>query len=741
MRRRAGTWSRAWTTASRPLRAGLLLALVAGCATSPTPAPGTAAATGAIASPVVAASPAATQDPAASPLPPPAATTPPVAQEPTSVDRILEARDAGSLDEPTALLYRVYAIFGDPRLPAEYASTTWDEDGGALAEAALQIDTLPPEVAAELRPYLARPTDPSSVFHGSGAIGMVPGTAVLAMARPAPAHDPDAPAAVVCDRATNWGYIDGAEPWRVWGPCNGPSDPQLIEEAADAVADLWPDLTAFMGPPIPDAGGPDEAGDGRIDIYLVSQCVSRAGRCLWWAGNQDSLGVATVTSEYRGSPGSRASSGFIRISSSAFGTSLRSALAHELFHVLEYAHNVDGPLAGGWHWFVEASAKWSEWYFVPGTRGTEVYPWFATYQGSSFGLQSTTGNNEYASYVWPLFMEQERGAAAIQAAWAAIDGLTDHRGITAVINRQLPFATNYRELAVRAWNEILRPGNPIPKRLQALDPTLPEWIPFGRRITVTGRLPANPHGTLTRRIPESIQSLYSRYAQFDVDDDVGQITLDFSALAPIDALDVDLLLKIRDTGWERRKLSTGSTRLCRNVDEDRVDQMIVVLSNHDIDSRLFVEGDWTIESLKEPCIGYEVKITWTDSYAGVLDTITFQGTIDAFDTEAPGDGAFLTGTGTAVGSRPGWKGCNPGIEDTPSGLVRAEFGAQIIGDTVTISGWAGFDTALSGVVTGAFTLPVDGGTARIEPGPLFGDLCPRTSFGTIEVKRFEKLAP
>jgi hypothetical protein len=37
---------------------------------------------------------------------------------PTSFDKIEEARAAGTIDDETALLYEIFAVFGDPRLPA-----------------------------------------------------------------------------------------------------------------------------------------------------------------------------------------------------------------------------------------------------------------------------------------------------------------------------------------------------------------------------------------------------------------------------------------------------------------------------------------------------------------------------------------------------------------------------------------------------------------------------------------------
>ena len=43
---------------------------------------------------------------------------------------------------------------------------------------------------------------------------------------------------------------------------------------------------------------------------------------------------------------------------------IKQDLIHEFFHVLQFAHNLDGTHKGAQvHWFVEASAVWSETYY------------------------------------------------------------------------------------------------------------------------------------------------------------------------------------------------------------------------------------------------------------------------------------------------------------------------------------------------------------------------------------------
>jgi hypothetical protein len=80
---------------------------------------------------------------------------------PTSQVLIAEALTRGDIDYPTSLLYRVWALFQDSRLPAEYdGAGAAEEDGELFAELANMRGFLPTEIEAEIAPYLVRPDDP-----------------------------------------------------------------------------------------------------------------------------------------------------------------------------------------------------------------------------------------------------------------------------------------------------------------------------------------------------------------------------------------------------------------------------------------------------------------------------------------------------------------------------------------------------------------------------------------------------
>ncbi len=143
-------------------------------------------------------------------------------------------------------------------------------------------------------------------------------------------------------------------------------------------------------------------------------------------------------------------------------------------------------------------------------------------------------------------------------------------------------------------------------------------------------------------------------------------------------------------------------------------------------------------------LGWLVKIAWTDLYDGTPDTITFDGVVDTVPLGDEYPGISLIGTGTATGSRTGWKACNPGIDVTPSGTVPAIFLAILDGDRLTVSAYADVNTTLTGISTSPFTVDSTVETAQtveVNLGPPIGTLCPHTSYGKATITPVQSPPP
>lgn len=513
-----------------------------------------------------AAFPAAATPAAATPVFLPAVFLPGDAAPLTAQQLIARARAAGQISYGTSLLYRAYALFGDPRLPRELLGAGSEGEDGALfveiAEAALSDAE-----RAQLRPFVVRPDHPESVFSASAAAVAAPGLAAAA-----------------CD-ARGWAAVTSAvAPVKVHALCAGKGYDAALAKALAAVEELWGPMVALMGPPILDEGGDDAGGSTEIDIYLLpsAEAVVRRGADYTMGGLD--MGQARVTAPFRDGT----ASSFVMIGDKLLASGrFKSALAHELFHVFQSTHNSVISFRGRaeW-WFTEASAVWAESHFVRAGSADQVHARFVnSFQRDDLSLHTSADPSDpdqarerlhmYAAYIWPFFMEQERGARAVADAWRAMRGVgNDWEKGMAAIDAQLPFAANFRRFAVRNLNAALLPGDPVQPRYVALDPSFPD----GARPStedyafVSGGSSSEPAHTFRTELP----ALRARYFQVTVLEGARGLTV---ALRDTDrsAVDLDLLLKRRGGGWEHLAVDgAGRASACD------VEEAYLIVSNHSL---------------------------------------------------------------------------------------------------------------------------------------------------------------
>lgn len=540
------------------------------------------------------------------------------AAAPTSMSKIIEALKSGVIDEPTSLLYRLYASFNDDRLPAAYQGEA-AEDNAVGVRVRQLWPTLTADQQAAMLPFMVRPTSPKSVWLPAASASA--GGAQLASVRLT---------ATACQDGFLRKQVSPTVPIVIWGQCGGMSEANvaaLVDEVAQDMAELWEPMTKYMGEPIGDANVVNDAfadspegGDGLLDIYLVDSSRTLHGRGL-------STRVLAVTSDWTpwvGSAGSEASSAYIVVNDVAgAGVNLRSTLAHEFFHVLQDAHNNTGVVFDNGTkllWFVEATAKWAEHEFVPAANGARsgTYAWFTgLFQRTTESLAYTNSQNEYASWIWPLFMQQELGRPAVATAWKGLEGKSGYDNTTAVLNGVLSFKDHFRDFAVRVWNQDLEPGDPVGPRFQGLDGSFPTTQPAGARARQPLVLPSGKFLQLT----DQVRDLSSVYTPVEPDCKVGSVTFDFSVLLAGGDLDVDLVLNSNGT-WQRRKVTPGE-----EVKVSNMSNAIVVVSNHGTDPNAGASLNWTVTSDQATCNTkgqYSVSLTGSNktgagTYAGVAD--------------------------------------------------------------------------------------------------------------------------
>lgn len=183
---------------------------------------------------------------------------------PTSEALIAAALQAGKLDEETALLYRVYASFEDPRLPVDYRGD--DSRAGmslALHEASARLDGLSAETQALLAPFFLPPSAEGS-WHEQREASVVAATRQQLAASNAPAES---------NAKIKWLTTCQTDPnIKVWYQERYPEDATAAQKVCDTVrGEIWPRLVMLMGrKPMNDGAEANNGGDEQLDLYLVN---------------------------------------------------------------------------------------------------------------------------------------------------------------------------------------------------------------------------------------------------------------------------------------------------------------------------------------------------------------------------------------------------------------------------------------------------------------------------------------
>lgn len=499
---------------------------------------------------------------------------------------IAAALAAGKIDYGTSLLYRSYALFADPRLPREFQGAGSEgEEHGLFA--AIADPGLPADIQTALRPFLVRPSHPESVHN-----------------RPRPASG-----TAVADSwcvGNGWASLRSAKPEvavTVHARCGLEGAEADMRKTLAMIESLWGPMTGLMRKPIGDVGGQPGSPDDTIDFFLLEPLGA-----VWRDGGRAGISKGALHSTVSAPPAiaNRSSAYVIFARSDVQIPTFKSSVAHEFFHVLQSAHNdaITTQNDRTW-WFAEASAVWAESYFVRETSRDAVHGYFPnTFLPSRMPLHQSFGRAPgedrllmYASYVWPLFMEQERGPEAIGRAWATIAEVgTDWEAGLRAIEAELPFKDNFHRFALRNLNSQFFPDNPLGKRYISLDPGFPdEQMP---KPEVVKQLTGLESSAPSLAYPVEIPALKAHYYHFSMADSVRQVRFDFSAIAPGAERRVSALVKLKGRPWEVRENLPDSLTFC---DDELLEDIWIVVSNHSTAIGPTVSGSLLVRPLKAPC--------------------------------------------------------------------------------------------------------------------------------------------
>lgn len=523
--------------------------------------------------------------PGPAPAPPPPPQAPPPVPTPlpgaSSFDLIDAALAAGTINAETALSFRVFATFRDPRLPTQYAGDrSLIEHNEALTDVLRVWSTLSAGTQDALGPFLAPPA-----YLGSRAATAMQRTQG-AVVRAASAAD-----AFMCQRPEfnpSWAStpISGGNV-KVWYDTRNPLDQAYAVHVAEVVNnEVWPKLfgTLAMKAPLKDKTSISayegcNGDDDRFDIYLAS-LNTRAEL----AHTQPIV------------PGRRAMPVYMVLHNNLVDADLRYTLAHEFMHASQWAYNVQsGSFAASHKWLREATATWAgDYVFPPDNFEHRKAPhYFKTPELSLERTQGLPEDRMYGAYLFFQFVANKAGGAPrIPLMWAQTEVLADQ---VDAVDAALPggFVETWHKFAKHHWNQDpvhLDSYNawdaPAAAGTSVGTPTVFGGAPI--QVDLGGRM--NREYDMDTNVPH-LAIHYHHFKFVDgagsIPNDLRSVTIEHEPAVGGGRVRVQAIFRRIDGAWQVEDWSPvsgswlGIRRSCFDVRAERYAELVLVVSNGD----------------------------------------------------------------------------------------------------------------------------------------------------------------
>lgn len=472
----------------------------------------------------------------------------------TSEDLIEEAEGSGAITHEQALAYRVYATFGDSRLPAAYRGESVI-DSDALPDVVAEYALLTPATQAALAQFLVPPTEPDSWYWSTvSAQGL--------------------------GAAERMRYYDAVASVRVWYDVLYPEDGVKAQAVAAAIdRQIVPALDAVMNRRwLSDAGREYNGGDGRLDIYLVPTIYDQ--------------GLAVPYSDCGGVPvriylrsdlplGSEEEHGLLQVA------------AHEMMHAVQRATPVrDG--CSSYRWLREALATWFMDYVYPSAQSEQT--WAAAYL-STIGqpIDVFSGERSYGAYLYFQYLARQQGGLdLIRSTWL---GTRTKSSLEALYESGA--AVHWDGFARAAWNQ-----GPIT--------LFRDWDGLTDTVTPTApdKVFAGVNGTSVYRMPTVLEHLSAQYYRIRFADDTARSVIFYNGLTSelhegtrpeygdavmyypealadaqwgqvTDHISVQALIRVEgDPTWKVEDWTTrAEVGFCRDVKAERIAELVLIMTN------------------------------------------------------------------------------------------------------------------------------------------------------------------
>lgn len=458
---------------------------------------------------------------------------------PTSFELIEKALARGEIDEETALSYKVFAVYLDPRLPGRFkGDDSKVRDTLIAAEVATRWPSLSPATQALLTPFLLPPAAPGSWLEFQHQQALMAGPAApvewVTLSRP------------------------GGEV-KVWYQTRYPGDDVLAAKILNDLEDIvWQALTDLMGRgPLGDGGLPNNGGDDLFDVYIVR--IGNDGEAHPYPGGCDHRPA------------------FMLVNGAT--PVVPATIVHEFMHAITLGYDVVGCEYPEYRWLSEATATWSEDFISPkyDTAQDEQGYAPALLNHSEYSLDMLGAQHEYGAYLWPFYLARTYQPELIRTIWDA----TATKDSREAVDGAIPggFLERWPEFAKLNLNR-----EPVDEYNQwdGLTPGA-RFYSFYR-----GSIPSGSESEIPLKADvQSLAALYHRITPFD--SAVTQVRYEngdrfFSGAEP--RAKVEALIKIEGQPWTSEDWTRLPDReFCRTKPEERVEELVIIISNSEWEDR------------------------------------------------------------------------------------------------------------------------------------------------------------
>jgi hypothetical protein len=555
----------------------------------------------------------------------------------TSLELIDEAVTNGTLNEETALIYKIFVVFGDSRLPMQFrGEESAFEATSLIHEITARWKTLSTAAQDILRPFFIPPYYQGS-WHDlrmnataqnghTSDLALVPSPLQVVQCGGSPPFAPFSPI---------WECLDGHNV-RIWWlksalhPDRTAEDRMKAETLRAAIdSTIEPKLTSLMGRgPLSDAAEKYNGGDGRLDIGLV---------------DSDFLKIPAVFTKSDPEKGCQAPyAGYILVNRNNPNKFLVPTIVHEYMHAVLSAYKVKtGCTWPEYIWLDEATANWSIDFVYP-----DIFPQQDDYEQGYAGnflnypqqpLEFNKNDHDYGAYIFLFYLARGYSPQYIPSIWEQTEQVANS---LQAINQALiersggkDFKFFWPEFVLRNWNQ--KPVDQYEKwdQLRYGAVTVKTSVTGGQLTTTKHSEDVQlDQGQYTFPLDAPITHLSARYYHFKFPDNaVRSVSFDAEALLRKEpTANIRALIKVEGEDWQDPQDWTElpPQAFCRDMKKERLEELVIIISNTEWQNRghdLKPDKPPVLMATNIGCWRFQGRFTATlhgaGIYQGVTDTV------------------------------------------------------------------------------------------------------------------------